>query len=365
MNPIISGTSFPAIRGIQSGHEYYIVMCPLKRLKKVFTFDEGALPVEARAQRSLNTERIPEITNYILNQRDNYVFSAITACIDGESTFTPIGEQPHEQKIGSLIIDEDADVYITDGQHRNAAILEALKQDPTLAAETISVVFFAQKTLEDRQKIFKDLNLYPVKTDRSLSITYDDKPSSILSKNVIFKSKKLSKLVHMEESNLGPRSKKLITHSALNKATSELFDEINTDNHKQLLSVASKFWDTVVTNLPVWMFVYKDEMSAHEVRKECINAHSVTLQALGMVGNQLLKNNCDISAELKKLKQINWDRSNKDDWEGRCVINGAMRNSSVAAKLTMIRIKHYLDLPLTQKEMIEENKFLEARNGNK
>lgn len=365
MNPIISGTSFPAIRGIQSGHEYYIVMCPLKRLKKVFTFDEGALPVEARAQRSLNTDRIPEITNYILSQRDNYVFSAITACIDGDSTFSPIGEQPHEQKIGSLIIDEDADVFITDGQHRNAAILEALEQDPTLATETISVVFFAQKTLEDRQKIFKDLNLYPVKTDRSLSITYDDRPSSILSKTVIYNSVKLSKLVHMEESNLGPRSKKLLTHSALNKATSELFEDITQENYKRLLPLATQFWETIINNLPVWMFVYKDEMSARDVRKDCINAHSVTLQALGMVGKQLIKSNCNLNKELKKLKKINWDRNNKTDWEGRCVVNGAMRNSSVAAKLTMIRIKHYLGLPLTPKEQIEENRFLEARNGNK
>ena len=60
MTIITSGTSFPAIRGIQAGSEYYIVMCPLKRLRKIFTFDESSLPVEARAQRILNEERIPE-----------------------------------------------------------------------------------------------------------------------------------------------------------------------------------------------------------------------------------------------------------------------------------------------------------------
>jgi DNA sulfur modification protein DndB len=152
VSSISSGITFPAIRGVQAGNEYYIVMCPLKRLRKVFTFDESELPVEARAQRILNPDRIPEITNYILSEREAYAFSAITACIDGESSFIPIGQESHEESIGILTIDSDADVFITDGQHRNAAIIEALKQDPSLSNETISVVFFADKTLEARQK---------------------------------------------------------------------------------------------------------------------------------------------------------------------------------------------------------------------
>lgn len=363
MNSIISGSSFPAIRGVQADNEYYIVMCTLKRLRKVFTFDEGTLPVAARAQRTLNTDRIPEITNYILSNRDNYVFSAITACIDGDSQFTPIGDDTHQQKIGTLVIDEDAELYITDGQHRNAAIAEALKQDPSLANETISVVFFAGKSLSDRQKIFKDLNLYPVKTDSSLSITYDDKPNALLSKTAIYQSPLLSKLIHMEKSNLGPRSKKLISHSAFNKATKELFDSIDEQNYKQLLPKTTEFWESVVNNMPTWMLVYKDEVSAGEVREEAINAYSVTFQAIGIVGNWLLKNDKSWKKTLEKLKDIDWQRSNKKDWEGRCVFNGAMRNSSVAAKLTAIRIKLYLDIPLSNKELIEEEKLNEAKNG--
>ena len=364
MNNIVSGSSFAAIKGIQAGNEYYIVMCPLKRLRKVFTFDESALPVEERAQRTLNHERIPEITNYILSIREDYVFSAITACIDGNSNFIPIGDSDQEEKIGTLIIDEDAEVYITDGQHRNAAIAEALKQDPTLANETISVVFFANKSLEDRQRIFKDLNLYPVKTDRSLSITYDDKPPAILSKRVIFNSKRLSKLVHMEESNLGPRSKKLFSHSALNKANAELFECIDEGNVEILIPIAAQFWETVVENLSLWMFVYDDKVSAGEVRKDSIHAHSVTIQALGMVGKTLLEENKKWKIKLKKLKKINWDKNNTDDWDGRCVVGGAMRNSSVGARLTAIRIKQILGLSLSKKEISDEKSFIESKNGN-
>lgn len=360
MSIITSGTSFPAIRGIQAGSEYYIVMCPLKRLRKIFTFDESSLPVEARAQRILNQERIPEITNYILSQRDDYAFSAITACIEGESDFVPIGKSMHETHIGTLNIDADAEVYITDGQHRNAAIVEALKQDPTLAEESISVVFFADKTLEDRQKIFKDLNLYPKKADRSLGITYDNKPSALLSKALIYSNPVLQKLIDLEKNNLGPRSKKLLTHSAFNKATRELFDKVTTETYKELIPIAAKFWNTVYENLKEWQFVFHDEVSSGDTRKHSVNVHSVTLQALAIVGKQLLKTP-NWEEKLQQLKNINWDRSNKADWEGRCMINGEMSNNSSRAKATAIKIKMLLGLSLTPKEKLEETKLSGAK----
>ncbi|QYJ77916.1 DNA sulfur modification protein DndB [Shewanella acanthi] len=363
MTKIISGTSFPAIKGIQAETEFYTVMCPLKRLRRIFTFDESTLPVNERAQRILNTERIPEISNYILSNRDSYVFSALTACIDGETEFEPVGEGRHQQKIGTLTIDDDAEVYITDGQHRNAAILEALQQDPSLGDESISVVFFVGKSLPERQKIFKDLNLYPVKTDSSLSITYDDEPGAILSKNIVFNSEILSKLIHMEKSNLGPRSKKLVSHSALNKATCELFDVIEKESIDLQIPIATEYWEHLVQVIPAWNLVYKEQISGGEVREESIHAHSVTFQALGIVGNWLLKNDLKWKKTTERLSLLNWSRANKKDWDGRCVVNGAMRNNSVATKLTANRIKHYLGIPLNTKEKSEEQKFKQQKHG--
>ena len=37
---------FPAIRGIQAGHEYYVTMCPLRLIPRLFLFDEEELPPE-------------------------------------------------------------------------------------------------------------------------------------------------------------------------------------------------------------------------------------------------------------------------------------------------------------------------------
>lgn len=37
--------TFPAIRGIQAGREFYISMCPLRLIPKIFIFDEDELPL--------------------------------------------------------------------------------------------------------------------------------------------------------------------------------------------------------------------------------------------------------------------------------------------------------------------------------
>jgi len=360
MSQIVSGTSFPAIKGIQAEAEYFIVMCPLKRLTKIFTFDEGQLPVEQRAQRIINEERIPDITNYILDNRDDYVFSALAACISGDSEFIPIGDSKHEQNIGTLFIDEDADLFITDGQHRNAAITEAIKADQSLGNESISIVFFINKSLEERQRIFKDLNLYPVKTDSSLSITYDDKPDAILSKTIVFQSEQLPKLVHMEKSNLGPRSKKLVSHSALNKASKYLLGNITKNNYESLIPIATEYWHEVLNNMPAWQLVCEDRTSGGDLRDESIHAHAVTLHALGMLGSYLIPNDPDWQQTLKKLSEINWSRNN-DGWNGRCVNNKSMTNNRKAAELTCIKIKEYMEVPLTEKERASEQQF----KGNK
>lgn len=79
--------TFPALRGTQANKEYYVAMCPLKLLPRIFLFDEVSLPPELRAQRTLNNSRIPDITRYLVENEADYAFSAITASIDGEVKF--------------------------------------------------------------------------------------------------------------------------------------------------------------------------------------------------------------------------------------------------------------------------------------
>ena len=66
--------NFPAVRGVQAGREYYISMVPLKLLPRIFPSEEEIVLPEYRAQRRINEARIPEIKQYVLNNRNSYVF---------------------------------------------------------------------------------------------------------------------------------------------------------------------------------------------------------------------------------------------------------------------------------------------------
>src|SRR6056297_276406 len=166
--------SFPAIKGIQANREYYVIMCPLKILSKLFVFNElEQLPPEFRAQRIVNENRIPDIADYILNNKKDYVFSSLTASVDGEIEYSPINDENNNN--GVLRISMDSKLLINDGQHRKYAIKEALKADSSIGEETISIVIFVDEGLKRAQQIFSDLNKHAVNVSKSIGILYDSR----------------------------------------------------------------------------------------------------------------------------------------------------------------------------------------------
>jgi DNA sulfur modification protein DndB len=169
---------FPAIKGIQARREYYISMCPLRLLPKIFLFNEEELVPELRAQRTINKNRIPEIARYIVDNPHDYVFSAITASVDADVRFEPLASGAEGQRVGQLHIPMSARFIINDGQHRRAAIEVALRESPDLADESIAVVFFLDVGLDRCQQMFADLNRYAIRPSKSVGVLYDHRDKS-------------------------------------------------------------------------------------------------------------------------------------------------------------------------------------------
>ena len=96
-------------------------MCPLRLIPRMFLFNEMEIPPHMRAQRTLNKARVPEMASYMINNKD-YIFSSITASIDGDVEFSAIEEMGHKSKMGILNVPMSARFLINDGQHRRAAI---------------------------------------------------------------------------------------------------------------------------------------------------------------------------------------------------------------------------------------------------
>lgn len=156
---------FQAVKGIQANMEYFVTMVPLDCLSKLFVFNNEELPPELRAQRVLNKARIPAMCDYIIKNPTSYVFSALTASVDGDILFTPLSKE--HPTLGTITIDFSSKLLINDGQHRRAAIEAALKINPDLKYEHIPVVLYHDLGLKRAQQMFSDLNKFALRPTHS------------------------------------------------------------------------------------------------------------------------------------------------------------------------------------------------------
>jgi DNA sulfur modification protein DndB len=360
----LSTLNFPVIRGVQAGREYYVAMWKLRTLKQISIFDGLEIPAELRAQRTLNTARVPEIADYILDNPKDYVFSAITASIDSEVEFESLSGKANEHGLGTLKVPMDAKFIINDGQHRRAAILSALEQKPELGSETISVVFFLDIGLSRSQQMFADLNRYAIRPSRSLGLLYDHRNDKAkLARLVIMKSDVFRDIVDLEKSSLARRSRKLFTLSAFYNACADLIQDIATGNLEQDAQTARDFWETVARQFPTWTQVRDGKLAASEIREGYIHSHGIALQAIGKTGNALLKGNPGgWKSRLKTLSQIDWSRKNARLWEGRALIGGKVSKVTTNVTLTTNAIKKHLGVELDAEEQRVENAH---KRGNK
>jgi DNA sulfur modification protein DndB len=349
--------SFPVIRGVQARREYYVAQWTLRMLRQIAVFDEDDLPPELRAQRVLNRARIPEISDYILDNPDDYVFSALTVSIDSEVQFAPL---PEQDRLGILHVPMDARFVINDGQHRRAAIIEALNQRPELASETIAVVFFLDIGLERCQQMFADLNRYAIRPSRSLGLLYDHRDDKArLARLVVAHSAAFRDVVDMEHSSLAKRSRKLFTLSAFYNACADLVDGLATGDLDADATRARAYWEALADIIPEWTRVIAGQMAASEVREDYIHSHGIALQALGKAGNALIKTEPNYwRTRLTAVASMDWSRKNIALWEGRALSSGRVVKGNNNVVLVCNAIKHALELPLDDDQQRVEDAYL-------
>jgi len=348
--------AFPAIRGIQASREFYVSMCPLRLLPKLFLFNEDEMVPELRAQRQLNKARLPEMARYVLENPDDYVFSAITASVDADVKFEPFGDDPDSRKMGVLRIPMSARFVLNDGQHRRAAIELAMRENPSIGNESIAVVFFLDQGLARCQQMFADLNRYAIRPARSLGVLYDHRDDkALLAKLVVAQAPVFRDVVEMERTTLAPRSRRLFTLSAIYTATAALLQNVDLEEPEERAKLAAEFWETVGEQLPQWTQVQQGKLTAGDVREDFLHSHGVVLQALGRVGNGLMHHQAmDWKKQLKKVGTIDWRRNNAALWEGRAMIGGRVSKAQQNVLLTTNAIKNHLGLNLTAEEMRAE-----------
>jgi len=354
--------NFTAIRGMQSEREFYVTICPMDLIPKIFLYNEEQLPPSMRAQRTLNKARIPDIASYLAKNQDDYILSSITASIDGEVIFDPIKEN---SSLGTLKIPMDSRIIINDGQHRRAAIERAIQMNADLAYDSISVVFYIDIGLKKSQQMFADLNKNAVKPSRSLNILYNHRSPlaryliQLLNEINIFQDQ-----VELEKTSISNRSKKIFTLSNLYQASVDLLDykEKSMSLTTEMKEFCFNFWKFLNENMREWQMIMSSKLKPIDVRNQYISTHGVTLQALARVANEL-KRKFPIkwTDRFSGIKEIDWSRSNLI-WHGRAIINSRVRKNIDNIELVKIEIKKKIKLTLSKSELEREKIFSEVIN---
>lgn len=344
--------TFPAMQGQIGQRTYYSCLMKLNAIPKMFTFRDWAeFTPEEREQRILNKKRVPEIAKYILDNEEGYLFASITASYKCKVNFKPL----NGSGLGELEMEfEDANFVINDGQHRCAAIAQAIKENPDLGEETISVLLFPYENRERVQQMFSDLNRFVVKTSKSLDILYDKRDAlSLVTLDVSERVAVFKNMVDKDAVSLPVRSPKLFSLAALYDANEELLKNVRVagqPSHDEMVAVAVDFWTEVAKAIPAWGKVKNGDLRALELRQESISSHAVALRALGAIGADLLKEEPESwRTRLMDLSSVDWSKKNRA-WENVCIIANSVVSNRQARFATKAYLKRHLKLELNEAE---------------
>lgn len=182
MKPI----DIPAIRGCMGSLIYYTATFTFKQIaERVNPVNEElhtSKSLRDQIQRSL-TKNFISIRDYILTQNEHFFNALVLAIYDGDPTWNELelnfnGKDYYS--MGFLRLNGEEKIFPVDGQHRVEGIKEAIKNNPELEDEDITVIFIGhhndKEGKEKTRRIFSTLNRYakPVKPGDIIALDEDD-----------------------------------------------------------------------------------------------------------------------------------------------------------------------------------------------
>lgn len=342
--------SFPAIRGNQGKREFYCIMCSFAHIYRYFNFNaDPRIKPELKAQRKLRDTRAKQIAKYIAENSTNYIFSSITISVGSRITFHSTPGTGSDAQVGTLSFPSDAPILINDGQHRCTAIRTAYEQNPSFENEKISVVVFEDRGLKRSQQMFADLNKHAVKPTKSLGLLYDHRDTfARFIVNLADDVEIFCGRIEKEKTNISNRSTNFFTLNGIADATAHLLRLKTKSISPEKQKLAAEYWNAVSHNIPQWRLLLDKKLSAADLRRDYVHAHTNVLNSLGMVGN-ILTQSPDWKEKIRGLQKIDWQKSS-EIWQDKVVMDGKMLKNRLGIKRAANEILRQLGITQTVDE---------------
>ncbi|WP_042861436.1 DNA sulfur modification protein DndB [Acinetobacter radioresistens] len=348
--------SFSALQGIQGRQAVFLLQLPLKVISKLIKQDDMSLPVDQRGQRMLNKTRVAQITKYVLDNPDTYVLPPLVGYV--KYGLVQFDSFEGSFNLGKLNIAIDAEILLSDGQHRRAALEEAVKHRKFLGEETIGLMLYVGKGVEQAQQVFADININATKPAQSIKLLYNHRDQyNTLTRSIINEIPLFKDFVDFERTNLPAKSDKFFTFSGLYQAFKVMVKDHGEDFEA---ATAQTFWEQVCLSIPEWNQLENGQVLPEQLREQYVHAHSVVWLALASVSKQLMDYHpTDWHQYIEKLSTIDWSRDNLV-WKDRCVVGGRISKTRQNIILTANQIMQEIGLELPKAYQEVEDTYLNA-----
>ena len=358
----------PAIRGHMGEREYFTTSVGMGELLRIVRYQEDNAPVNEAfsRQRKLNLKRVKnEMVPYLQQNSDHFYNSLVVEHLREAGNDHAVRFQPLEGQgdIGWVELDGTETLETLDGQHRLKSIEMAIKDCPSLRAESISLVIVPHKDVASSQQMFSDLNRYAKHTSKSQTVVFDHRgPVEFWTKQLAKRSDYLRGRVNMSGTS---SSKAHIT------TASTLFDAINIlkpllpagDDREANALALQDYFDVAFKVLPGFEKDVQKNKGMASLKGDYLYAHPIGFLALAEVIKGAVNNYPmdwrDFLTDA--IPAVGWELTNPQ-WEGIAIVAGRIMAGGGPRYRTATFIKWLLGLPVDIKQL-EDMKSIHEKMG--
>jgi len=203
----------PALKARMGDWNYYVTVMKLGKIARECRLAEEIhtdKDLDALIQRAIQDRVEKEMVPYLVNEPQRFYGALVVAVYGGEPEFSPVtvaehsllddSQERNSYGFGLLRFDGSQVYYALDGQHRLKSIQEAIKIEPDLGKEEITVIILnhekSKEGLERTRRLFSTLNRRAKPTSSGMNIAIDeDDGIAIVTRRLVKESETLKGLV--------------------------------------------------------------------------------------------------------------------------------------------------------------------------
>lgn len=351
-------TTLNAIRGKQGSHTFFCANLEYGEIANLVQLPEEVVgddlfDHEEAMQRKLHWQRVNgPMKDYILKNEDAF-FSSLTLFIVPRDE-SPLQEgEGYEYKefaqdgatAGILTLRSTVVLFPADGQHRAAAIKEALKESPQLAGQMIPVVLVPYKGKAIVRQMFSDLNLHAKPVSKTVGYAFETRdPVTLLAKDVAKTVSLFGDRVNYKSNSLPDSSVHVITLNTLRSCTEKICElalgmELKSVSRNLLVAREGEvveLWKLIIDSFSQWKSVLEKSDKASALRREFVFPHGIGWQgivwAAAVIAADEQKAGREPEKKIRKaLKSIDWKRSNPD-FQNVAMAGGRVNNTGPSVR---------------------------------